>query len=82
MPEKIVGSLTSSILKSVYTLISPIFSYKLCSVATPGYPEPLLLENQVRIVALTPSVMSQDWCHAMRSTCLPDSARLHRLTLL
>jgi hypothetical protein len=53
VPEKMIGTLTSSILKSVHTLISPIFSYKLYSVATPGYPKSLLLENHVRIVALT-----------------------------
>jgi hypothetical protein len=40
----------------VYTLISPIIFYKLCSVVTPGYPEPLVLENHVRIVALTPNL--------------------------
>jgi hypothetical protein len=40
----------------MYTLISPIFSYKLYSVATPGYPKPLLLENHVRIIALTPNL--------------------------
>jgi hypothetical protein len=56
MPKKIIGTLTLSILKSVYTLISPIFFYKLYSVATPGYPKPLLLENYVRIVALTPNL--------------------------
>jgi hypothetical protein len=54
--EKMIGTLTSSILKSIYTLISLIFSYKLCSVATPGYPELLLLENHVRIVALIPNL--------------------------
>ena len=51
-----IGTLTSSILKSMYTLISPIFSYKLCSVATPGHPEPFPLENHGRIVALTPDL--------------------------
>jgi len=56
MPEKMIGTLTSSILKSVHTSISPIFSYKLCSVATPGHPEPFLLENHSRIVALTPDL--------------------------
>ena len=55
MPEKIIGTLTLSILKSVHTLISPIFSYKLCSVATPGHPK-LLLENHVHIVAITPDL--------------------------
>ncbi len=34
----------------------PIFSYKLYSVATPGHPEPVPLENHVRIVALTPDL--------------------------
>jgi hypothetical protein len=38
------------------TLISPIFSYKLYSVASPGHPKPLLLENHVRIIALTPDL--------------------------
>jgi len=47
MPEKIIGTLTLSILKSVYTLISLIFSYKLYFIATLGYPKPLLLENHV-----------------------------------
>ena len=51
-----IGTLTSSILKSVHTLISLIFSYKLCSVATPGHPEPFPLENHGRIVALTPDL--------------------------
>jgi hypothetical protein len=37
----------------VYTFISPIIFYKLCSVATPGQPKPLLLENYILIVALT-----------------------------
>jgi hypothetical protein len=37
----------------VHTLISLIIFNKLYSVATPGHPEPLLLENHVRIVALT-----------------------------
>jgi hypothetical protein len=38
------------------TLISPIFSYKLYSVATPGHPKPLPLENHVRIIAFTPDL--------------------------
>ena len=56
MPEKIIGTLTSSILKSVYISISLIFSYKLYSVTTSGHPEPLSLENHVRIIALTPDL--------------------------
>src|SRR5450432_543704 len=51
-----IGTLTSSILKSMHTSISPIFSYKLCSVATPGHPEPFPLENHSRIVTLTPDL--------------------------
>jgi hypothetical protein len=58
VPEKIIGTLTSSILKSVHTLISSVFSYKLYSVATPGHPKPLPLENHVRIIALTPDLQS------------------------
>jgi hypothetical protein len=56
VPEKITGTLTSSISKSMHTLISPMFPYKLYSVATPGQPEPILLENHVRIVALMPGL--------------------------
>ena len=52
MPEKIIGTLTLSILKSVHTLISPIFSYKFYSVATPRHPKPFPLENHGCIVAL------------------------------
>jgi hypothetical protein len=40
----------------MHTLISPMFPYKLYSVATPGQPEPILLENHVRIVALMPDL--------------------------
>jgi hypothetical protein len=40
----------------MHTLISLIIFNKLCSVATPRHPEPLLLENHVRIVALTPDL--------------------------
>jgi hypothetical protein len=56
VPEKIIGTLTSNILKSVHTLISLIFFYKLYSVATPRYPKLLLLENYIYIVALTPDL--------------------------
>jgi hypothetical protein len=56
VPEKMIGTLTSSILKFVNTSISPIFSYKLYSVATPGHPEPFPLENHVRIITLTPGL--------------------------
>jgi hypothetical protein len=56
VPEKITGTLTSSISKSIYTLISLMFPYKLYSVATPGQPKPILLENHVRIVALMPDL--------------------------
>ena len=56
VPEKIIGTLTSNILKSIHTLISLIFSYKLYSVATLGHPETLPLENHVRIIALTPDL--------------------------
>jgi len=49
-----IGTLTSSILKSLHTSISPMLSHKLYSMTTPGHPEPLPLENHVRIIALTP----------------------------
>jgi hypothetical protein len=51
-----IGTLTLSILKSMHTLISPIFSYKLYSIATPGHLKPVLLENYIRIIALTPDL--------------------------
>jgi hypothetical protein len=56
VPEKIIGTLTSSILKPVHMSISPIFSYKLYSVAIPGHLESPLLENHVRIIALAPDL--------------------------
>jgi hypothetical protein len=40
----------------MHTLISPIIFYKLCSVVTPGHPKPLLLENHIYIVTLTPDL--------------------------
>jgi hypothetical protein len=56
VPEKIIGTLTLSILKSMHTSIPPIMFYKLHSVATLGHPKTLLLEYHVRIVALTPDL--------------------------
>jgi hypothetical protein len=56
VPENIIDTLTSRILKSVHTSISLIFSYKLYSVATLRHLEPFLLENHSRIVALTPDL--------------------------
>jgi hypothetical protein len=51
------GTLTLSKSNFVHTLTSPIILYyKSRSVATPGYPEPLILENYVRIVALGPDL--------------------------
>lgn len=56
MPEKIIGTLTSRILKSVHTLIYPIISCKLCSGAISEHPEPFSLRYYVRIVALMPDL--------------------------
>jgi hypothetical protein len=56
VPKKTIGTLTSSILKSVHTSISLIIFYKLCSVATLGHPKSLSLENHGCIVALTPDL--------------------------
>jgi hypothetical protein len=56
MLEKIIGTLTLSILKSIYTLISFIFSYKLYSIATFKYFKSIPLENHVRIIALMPNL--------------------------
>jgi hypothetical protein len=38
----------------MHILISPIFVYKLCPVATPKHPEPFLLEIYVRVAAIAP----------------------------
>jgi hypothetical protein len=40
----------------MYTLISFIIFYKLYSIASPRYPEPLLLENHIHIVTFTPDL--------------------------
>jgi hypothetical protein len=53
VPEKIIGTLTLSILKPIYTFIPLIIFYKLYSIATLGHPKPLLLEYHVVIVVLT-----------------------------
>jgi hypothetical protein len=53
VPENIIGTLTLSILKYIYTLISPIIFYKLYSIATLEHLKPLLLENYIRIIAFT-----------------------------
>jgi hypothetical protein len=51
-----IGTWTLSILKTCAHLNIPYIFYTLCSIATPGYPEPLLLEIHVHIVALTPNL--------------------------
>jgi hypothetical protein len=56
VPEKIISILILRILKSVHISISPIFSCKLYPVAISEHPEPFLLENHVRIIALTPDI--------------------------
>jgi hypothetical protein len=84
VPEKIIGTLTLSILKYIHTLISPIFSYKLYSVATPGYPKLLSLENHVRIIALTPDLQRVsfysliDFLHHSSTTELIPSPILYK----
>jgi hypothetical protein len=50
--KKMIGTLTSGILKSAHTLISPISFDKLCSVATSRHSNTLPLPNHLRIVAL------------------------------
>jgi len=56
MLEKIISTLTLSILKSIYTLISSIMFYKLYFIVTLGYSQNLLLENYIYIVILTPDL--------------------------
>jgi hypothetical protein len=56
MLRKLIGTLTFNILNSMHISISSIVLYKSCSVATPKHSEPLLLENYVYIVVLTPDL--------------------------
>ena len=51
MPEKLTGTLTSSIIKSMHNAISLIIFCRLHSV-TPQHPSCLRLKNHVRVVAL------------------------------
>ena len=50
--EKMIGTLTLTISKSIYELISLIFLYNLCSMATTKHSKSLLLANHVSVVAL------------------------------
>ena len=50
MPEKIINTLTSSILKSIYTLISFIFFYKLYFIIIFKYSKFFLLKNHIYII--------------------------------
>ncbi len=50
VPRKIIGTLTLSNLNLVYILVSPIYLYKLCLVATLKYFKCLLLKKYVYIV--------------------------------
>jgi hypothetical protein len=51
-----IGTLTSSILKSVHTIVSPIIFYNLYYMATPDYPKCLRLQNHVGIVTFKPDL--------------------------
>lgn len=53
MPEKLAGTLTLSIIKSIHTAISLIIFYKLYSVATREHPNYLQL---VCVIALAPDL--------------------------
>jgi hypothetical protein len=46
----------------VHTLISPIFSYKLDSVATPGHPEPLLFARLESITDPNAEIIEVEMC--------------------
>lgn len=54
--ENIDGYFALSTLESAHTTISPIIFYNLCSLAAPAYPKPLLLENNICIIALMPDL--------------------------
>jgi hypothetical protein len=78
--RKIICTLTSNNSDSVHTSLSPIFLYKLCSIATPKHSEPLLPENYVRIVALSPDL----WTVSIYSATefLHHSSTIELLSLL
>jgi len=54
VPEKIIGTLTSSIIKSVHTLISLTFSFELDSIATHVHPRCFRLKKSRSRRRLTP----------------------------
>jgi hypothetical protein len=56
VPEKMISTLTLNILNFLHILMSSKLLYKLCSIATPEYSEPLLLENYPCIIALAPGL--------------------------
>ena len=53
-----IATLTLSKSNFVHMLTSPIILYKLRSIATPRHPEPLILENYIRIVVLGPDLQA------------------------
>ena len=82
VPRKTIGTLTSSILNSVHTPMSPIFLYKLCLVATPKHSQTFLLENYVRIVAFAPDLQKVSFYSTIELLTCSHSSTLQLLLLL
>ena len=62
MPEKLIGTLTSSILKSVHTIASPIIFYKFYCITTPDCPRCFRFKNYVHIVIFTLELQRVSFC--------------------
>ena len=77
MPEKLIGTLTSSILKSVHTIASPIIFYKLYYITTPDCPKCFRFKNYVYIIIFTLNLQRVSFCsvidflyHSLTNTLL------------
>jgi hypothetical protein len=65
--EKLISTLTSSILKSVHTVASPIIFDKLYYMTTPDCLKCFRSKNYVQIVILTPNLQRVSFCSVIDS---------------
>lgn len=77
VPEKLIGTLTSSILKSVHTIASPIILYKLHCITTPYCSKCFRFKNYVHTVIFTLDLQRVSFCsvidflyHSLTNTLL------------
>jgi hypothetical protein len=82
VPRKIIGTLTSNMLNSMHTLMTPIFMYKSCSIATTEHSKPILLENCVRIVAIAPDLWTVSIYNAIEFLYRSSTIKLLSLLIL